>query len=310
MKKIEGAITALVTPFRRGKVDAAALKNQVEFQIREGIHGLVPCGTTGESPSLSHEEHRRVIEVTLATARGRVPVIAGTGSNSTEEAVELTRFAEKAGADAVLSVVPYYNKPTPEGLYRHFKAVADSVSIPIVLYNIPGRCGVGLTPDTVERLSRIPNVTAIKEASGSLDMSSEIVQRTALTVLSGDDSLTLPILAVGGRGIISVFANAYPRYVRDLVELGFSGDFVKARKLHLGMLRLCKSLFLETNPIPIKALLAHLKRDGGELRLPMVPMTALCQGQLLAEWKSFEEKNPSYRAGSAALSVHQKGKKA
>lgn len=299
MKKIEGAITALVTPFDRGEVDYAALENQVEYQIREGIHGLVPCGTTGESPSLSHDEHRKVIDVVVKAAKGRVPVIAGTGSNSTDEAVELTRFAAKAGADACLSVVPYYNKPTQEGLYRHFKAVAESAPIPVVLYNIPGRCGTGLAVDTIERLSKISNITAIKEASGSLDMASEIVQRTSLTVLSGDDSLTVPIMAVGGRGIISVFANAYPRYLADLATAALRDDWEKARRYHLDMFRLCKALFVETNPIPIKALMAQMGRDKGELRLPMVPISEAAKNQLVVEWKAFEAKN-SACLGSAA----------
>jgi 4-hydroxy-tetrahydrodipicolinate synthase len=274
MKHLSGSMTALITPFKSGKVDAAALRRQIEDQIKGGTSALIPCGTTGESPTLSHAEHRNVIAITVEAAAGRVPVIAGTGSNSTDEAIELTRFAKKAGAQASLSVVPYYNKPTQKGMYEHFKAIAKSAGLPIVLYNIPGRCGAGLTAGTIAELAKIDLVVAVKEATGSMDMASEIIGRTDLSVLSGDDSLTLPILALGGKGVISVFANLYPAHLSRMVRAFFDGDLDEARKLHYAMLPLCKTLFVETNPIPVKTAMRMLRRDTGDLRLPLVGMSA------------------------------------
>lgn len=274
MRRFKGVFTALTTPFRSGKVDFKAFERQIEFQIREGVDGLVPCGTTGESPTLSHSEHKSVIRAAVSAAAGRVPVIAGTGSNSTGEAIELTMFAKKAGADACLSVVPYYNKPTQEGMYRHFSAIAARVSLPTVLYNIPGRCGASLAPKTVARLARIPSITAIKEATGSMDQASEILERCDLDVLCGDDSLTLPLLAIGAAGVISVFSNLFPAPLCRLVRAFKAGDPAAARDAHREIFPLCRALFIETNPIPLKTAMKIMKRDTGELRLPLCPMAA------------------------------------
>jgi len=269
-----GALVALITPFHDGQVDYQTLEELVEFQIESGSDGIVPVGTTGESPTLSYEEHKEVIKRVVDVVAGRIPVIAGTGSNSTAEAIELTEFAKKAGADASLQVCPYYNKPTQEGFYQHFKAIAEEVDIPLVLYNIPGRCGgTGLSIDTVERLSKVENIVAIKEATGSLDFAAEIAQRTDLTILSGDDSLTLPIASVGGKGVISVVANIVPADVKAMTDLILEGDFVSARKWHRKLFPLAKSMLsLATNPIPIKAAAAMLGMASDELRLPMVPL--------------------------------------
>ncbi len=269
-----GALVALITPFHDGQVDYQTLEELVEFQIESGSDGIVPVGTTGESPTLSYEEHKEVIKRVVDVVAGRIPVIAGTGSNSTAEAIELTEFAKKAGADASLQVCPYYNKPTQEGFYQHFKAIAEEVDIPLVLYNIPGRCGgTGLSIDIVERLSKVENIVAIKEATGSLDFAAEIAQRTDLTILSGDDSLTLPIASVGGKGVISVVANIVPADVKAMTDLILEGDFVSARKWHRKLFPLAKSMLsLATNPIPIKAAAAMLGMASDELRLPMVPL--------------------------------------
>ena len=247
-----GSITALVTPFKKGKIDEKALQKIVAYQISHGTDGLVPTGTTGESPTLSHEEHHRVISIVVDAAAKKVPVIAGTGSNSTDEAVSLTAFAKKAGADAALLATPYYNKPTQEGLYRHYEKVAKSVDLPIILYNIPGRSVVNISPETVARLAKIPNIVGIKEASGSMDQASHILSLCNLTVLSGDDSLTLPLLAMGGKGVISVVSNLVPKDVSAMVDAFFAGDHAKARKAHLKLFSLCRAMFIETNPIPIK----------------------------------------------------------
>lgn len=266
-----GALVALVTPFSEGQVDYETLTELVEFQLENGIDGLVPVGTTGESPTLSYEEHKRVIECVVETAAGKVPVIAGTGSNSTAEAIELTAYAKKIGVDASLQVAPYYNKPTQEGFYEHFKAIAEEVDLPIVLYNIPGRCGgSGMTPETIARLSELENVVAVKEATGSLDQASEIAMRCDLTVLSGDDSLTLPLASVGGKGVISVVANVVPADVKAMTDLILEGDLVSARKWHRKLFALSKNMLtLATNPIPIKAAMAMLNMCSDELRLPM-----------------------------------------
>ena len=269
-----GSLVALVTPFQDGKVDYRTLDELVEFQIESGTDGLVPVGTTGECPTLSHEEHKKVVERVVRAAGGKIPVIPGTGSNSTAEAIELTAFAKKVGADATLQVCPYYNKPTQEGFYQHFSAIAEEVDLPIVVYNIPGRCGgTGLLADTIERLGELENIVAVKEATGSLDMASEITTRTNLTVLSGDDSLTLPIASVGGKGVISVVANIVPTDVKAMTDLILEGDLVSARKWHKKLFALSKNLLgLATNPIPIKAAMSMLDMASDELRLPMTPL--------------------------------------
>ncbi|MGB3365451.1 MAG: 4-hydroxy-tetrahydrodipicolinate synthase [Thermodesulfobacteriota bacterium] len=272
---IHGSIVAIVTPFRDGKIDEDALKNLIEFQIENGTHGIVPCGTTGESPTLSHEEHEYVIELTVQTANKRVPVIAGTGSNSTKEAIRLTRFAKEIGADAALVVVPYYNKPTQEGLYLHFKQIASQVDIPIILYNIPGRSGVNMTPQTIARLAAdFKNIIGVKEAAGSIPQASKILQLCGMDflVLSGEDALNFPLLTIGARGFISVTANIAPKDVSNLYNLYASGEFEKARDLHYKLLPLNEALFIETNPIPIKAALSMMDLTKYEYRLPLSEM--------------------------------------
>jgi 4-hydroxy-tetrahydrodipicolinate synthase len=268
-----GALVALITPFRDGEVDFETLDELVAFHLENGIDGIVPVGTTGESPTLSHDEHKKVIERVVKTVAGRVPVIAGAGSNSTAEAIELTAFSKKVGADATLQVDPYYNKPTQEGFYQHFKTIAEEVDLPIVLYDIPGRCGAGMTADTVVRLAEIENIVAIKDATGSLDHVSEIATRCDLTILSGDDSLTLPIASVGGKGVISVVANIVPADVKAMTDLILEGDLVSARQWHNKLFALSKGMLtLATNPIPIKAAMAMLDMAPEEMRLPLVPM--------------------------------------
>ncbi len=276
-----GAMVALVTPFHDGKVDFETLDELIDFQMDNGIDAIVPVGTTGESPTLSHEEHKQVIERVVKRVAGAAPVIAGAGSNSTAEAIELSAYAKKVGADATLQVCPYYNKPTQEGFYLHFKAVADEVDLPIVLYNIPGRCGAGLTPETVARLDEHENIVAIKEATGSLDQASEIAMRCDITILSGDDSLTLPLASIGGKGVISVVANIVPADVKAMTDLILEGDLVKARQWHRKLFALSKNMLtLATNPIPIKAAMAMLDMCSGELRLPMTPLEAGKKGAL------------------------------
>ena len=268
-----GAMVALVTPFQGGQVDFETLDELVEFQLDGGIDGIVPVGTTGESPTLSHEEHKQVIERVVKSVRGQVPVVAGAGSNSTAEAIELTAFSKKFGADATLQVGPYYNKPMQEGFYQHFKAIAEEVDLPMVLYNIPGRCGAGMTPETIARLAEVENIVAIKEATGSLDQASEIAARCDITIISGDDSLTLPLASIGGKGVISVVANIVPADVKAMTDLILEGDLVSARQWHKKLFALCKSMLtLATNPIPIKAAMAMLNMAPEELRLPMTPL--------------------------------------
>ena len=269
-----GTLVALITPFADGQVDYETLTELVEFHLQSGTDGIVPVGTTGECPTLGHEEHKRVIEYVVNTVDGQVPVIAGTGSNSTAEAIELTDYARKIGADASLQVAPYYNKPTQEGFYQHFKAIADEVDLPIVLYNIPGRCGgSGLTAETVARLAEHENVVAVKEATGKLDMASEIAMRCDLTILSGDDSLTLPLASVGGKGVISVVANIVPADVKAMTDLILEGDLVSARKWHRKLFTLAQNMLsLATNPIPIKAAMAMLNMASDEMRLPMTEL--------------------------------------
>lgn len=269
-----GTFVALITPFADGQVDYETLTELVEFHLESGTDGIVPVGTTGESPTLSYDEHKRVIKHVVEVVDGQIPVIAGTGSNSTAEAIELTEFARKIGSDASLQVAPYYNKPMQEGFYQHFKVIADEVDLPIVLYNIPGRCGgSGLAAETVARLSEHENIVAIKEATGKLDMASEIASLCDITILSGDDSLTLPLASVGGKGVISVVANIVPADVKAMTDLILEGDFVSARKWHRKLFPLSKNMLsLATNPIPIKAAMAMLNMASDEMRLPMTEL--------------------------------------
>jgi len=268
-----GAMVALVTPFQDGAIDFETLEELIGFQLDGGIDAIVPVGTTGECPTLSHDEHKQVIERVVKTVSGQVPVIAGAGSNSTAEAIELTEYSKKVGADATLQVGPYYNKPTQEGFYQHFRAIAEEVDLPIVLYNIPSRCGAGMTPETIARLAEIENIVAVKEASGSLDQASEIAMRCDLTIISGDDSLTLPLASIGGKGVISVVANIVPADVKAMTDLILEGDFASARQWHRKLFPLSKNMLtLATNPIPIKAAMAILDMCSAELRLPMTPL--------------------------------------
>lgn len=285
--KFHGSIVALVTPFKNGKIDEKGLAGLVQEHLKSGTDGLVPVGTTGECPTLSHAEHKRVIEIVVEAAEHKVPVIAGTGSNSTDEAIELTGFAKKAGADGALLVVPYYNKPTQEGLYRHYEAIARAVDIPIILYNIPGRTGVTMTPETVARLSKIQTIVGIKEATGSMDQTSHILSLCDITVLSGDDSLTLPLLALGAKGVISVIANILPKPVSEMVDAFFAGNLAQAQRLHKKMFPLCRALFIETNPIPIKRAMKLLGMCGDELRLPLCPMQAPNEKILIQAMKDY-----------------------
>ena len=269
-----GAMVALATPFQNGELDFETLDELIGFQLENGIDGIVPVGTTGECPTLSHDEHKQVIERVVKAVAGEVPVIAGSGSNSTEEALELTEFAKKVGADATLQVDPYYNKPTQEGFYQHFRTIAETIDLPVVLYDIPGRCGAGMTPDTIVRLAEdVENIVALKDATGKLDHVSEVATRCDITIVSGDDSLTLPIASVGGKGAISVVANIVPADVKAMTDLILEGDLVQARQWHNKLFALSKGLLcLATNPIPIKAAMAMLNMASEELRLPMVPM--------------------------------------
>ena len=268
-----GAMVALITPFQDGEIDFETLDELIEFQLENSIDGIVPVGTTGESPTLSHDEQKKVMERVVRTVGGHAPVIAGAGSNSTAEAIELTVFAKKVGADATLQVTPYYNKPTQGGFYEHFKAIAEAVDLPVVLYNIPGRCGAGMTPETIARLAEIENIVAVKEATGSLDQASEIASRCDITIISGDDSLTLPLASIGGKGVISVVANIVPADVKAMTDLILEGDLTSARQWHKKLFGLCKSMLtLATNPIPIKAAMAMLNMAPEELRLPMTPL--------------------------------------
>jgi 4-hydroxy-tetrahydrodipicolinate synthase len=270
----QGSIVAIVTPFKNGRVDEETYRKLIEFQIKNGTSAIVPCGTTGESATLSFEEHHRVIQITVEAVRRRVPVIAGTGGNSTSEAIELTAHAKKVGADATLQVAPYYNKPTQEGLYQHFKAIAKAVPLPQVLYNIPGRTGVNMLPATVARLAELREVVAIKEASADLGQMAEVVRLAGrkITLLSGDDNLTLPVLALGGKGVVSVVANIAPKDSAKIVAAWNDGKIEPARKLFYKLLPLCQAMFYETNPIPVKTALSLMGRIDGEMRLPLWPM--------------------------------------
>jgi 4-hydroxy-tetrahydrodipicolinate synthase len=268
-----GSQVALVTPFKNGEVDFAALERLVDWHVEQGTDALVPVGTTGESPTVTVEEHEKIIEVVVARADGRIPVIPGTGANATAEAIELTAFAKKVGAAGTLQVCPYYNKPTQEGLYRHFAAIAAAVDLPMVLYNIPGRTGVTMSPETVARLAKVPQVVAIKEATGVMDQTSDILARCDITVLSGDDSLTLPLMALGARGVISVVANLVPKDVKRLTDAMLAGNLDEALIAHNKLFPLCRAMFIETNPIPIKTAMMWAGLLGSdEKRLPLTDM--------------------------------------
>lgn len=274
---LQGAMVAIVTPFRNGEVDEVGLRRLIDHQIQSGTRAIVPCGTTGESATLTFAEHERVIEITVEHVAGRVPVIAGTGSNNTEEAIRLTRHAKKAGADGVLMICPYYNKPTQEGLYRHFEKVAATVDIPIVMYNIPGRTAVNMEPGTMARLAAIPNIVGVKEAAGSMKQITDIIALCGkdFTVVSGEDFLTYPLLCVGGKGVISVVSNVAPAEMQALCDLHFQGKQQEAMALYYRLLPLCHALFIETNPAPVKAALQMMGLiESDEIRLPLVTMSA------------------------------------
>jgi len=267
----KGALVAIVTPFKNGKVDEKALRDLIEFQIANGTDGIIPCGTTGESPVLSHEEHDRVIEITVKAVNKRVPVIAGTGSNSTDEALRLTKHAYEVGADGALMVAPYYNRPTQEGLYQHYKLIAEKVPIPIIVYNIPSRTGVNITPETMARLSKIKNIVGTKEAAGSLRQMQDVISLCGpdFVVLSGDDWFTYPLLLLGGHGIISVISNIAPADMAAMVDAFFAGDLKKAKALHFKMTPMIDALFIETNPAPVKAALSLMGKIQYEVRQPL-----------------------------------------
>lgn len=273
-EQFAGVTVAIVTPFKNGEVDYDGLKDLVDWHLSRGTHGLAPCGTTGESPTLTHEENEKVIGLVVERAGGRMKVMAGTGSNSTAEAISLTRYAKKAGADGALVVGPYYNKPTQEGYFRHYAAIAEAVDLPIVVYNIPGRTGSNIEPETLIRLAReVPQVAAVKEATGSMDQASRVIGETDLTVLSGDDSLTLPLMALGGRGVVSVVGNVVPAEMVALFKAAEAGDFAEARGRHAKLFPLCREMLgAATNPIPVKAALRLLGRGTGDLRLPLCPI--------------------------------------
>ncbi|HJO00281.1 MAG TPA: 4-hydroxy-tetrahydrodipicolinate synthase [Nitrospinaceae bacterium] len=272
----EGAFVAIVTPFKNGKVDEESLRGLIEYQISDGANGIVPCGTTGESATLSHEEHDLVIRVAVEASKGKVPVLAGTGSNSTQEAIKLTQHAQDAGADGSLQITPYYNKPSQEGLYQHFSSIAADTDLPIILYNVPGRTSVNMNPATVARLAKIKNIVGIKEASGSLQAISEIIDFCGkdFIVLSGDDALLWPILAVGGKGVISVSANILPGKVAEMCKAAADGDVVRARSLHYEMREVNDVLFIDTNPVPVKAALHLMGKIENEVRTPLVTLSS------------------------------------
>jgi len=270
----KGSIVAIVTPFKNGQVDEDAYRKLIEFQIENGTSAIVPCGTTGESATLNVNEHARVIDIAVAAVNKRVPVIAGTGGNSTREAIELSKHAKEVGVDATLQVTPYYNKPTQEGLFRHFEAILKEVPLPQVLYNVPGRTSVNLLPETVARLAKFPEIVAIKEASGDVGQMAEVIRMAGenITLLSGDDNLTLPVLAIGGKGVVSVVANIVPAHTANLVKAWAEGNVEEAKTLFYKLLPLCKAMFFETNPIPVKTSAALMGLIGDEMRLPMCPM--------------------------------------
>lgn len=287
-EQFAGLTVALVTPFRDGEIDEAALRELVEFHVDSGTDCISPVGTTGESPTLSHDEHEQVISVVCDQAAGRIQVMAGTGSNSTREAIRLTQFAKSAGANGVLMVAPYYNKPTQEGFYEHYRAVAEAVEVPIVLYNIPARTAKNMEPETIVRLAEIPNIVAVKESTGSMDQASHIIAQSNLTVLSGDDSLTLPLMSLGGRGVVSVVANIVPQDVKAMLTAFDQNDMASAQQHHFKLFALCRDLLgLATNPIPIKIAMKILGRDRGELRLPMTPLDESQERKLSATLRDY-----------------------
>ncbi len=285
----KGSIVAIVTPFKNGAVDYEKLRELVEFQIEGGTDAIVPCGTTGESSTLDYDEHILVIKTVVEQVNGRVPVIAGTGSNSTAEAIELSQKAKDAGADGVLLVTPYYNKPTQEGLFRHYTAIADAVEIPQILYNVPGRTGVNLLPETVARLSFHKNIVAIKEATGSLQQASEILALCGdrIDVFSGDDFITFPMMACGAKGVISVLANIMPKSVGDLTDAFFAGDLETARRIHLETLKISNAMFMESNPVPVKSALGLMGKCSDEVRLPLCPMSDANKAKLAGIMKEY-----------------------
>ena len=286
----KGSIVAIVTPFNNGMVDEKKLRELVDFQIENGTDAIVACGTTGESSTLDNEEHLNVIKIVFDQAKGRVPVIAGTGSNSTAEAIHLTREAKAIGVAGVLLVTPYYNKPTQEGLYRHYLAIADAVEIPQILYNVPGRTAVNLLPETVARLAGHKNIVAIKEATGSLQQASEVLALCGdqIDVFSGDDFITFPMMACGAKGVISVTANIMPKIIGDLTDAFYAGDLEKARQLHLQTLKINNAMFIESNPVPVKTALGLMGKCSDEVRLPLVPMSAANKAKLEAIMKEYK----------------------
>src|ERR1700720_2272913 len=280
-ERFAGLTVALITPFKAGEVDYDALGRLVDWHVAQGTDCLAPVGTTGESPTLDHSEHEKVIAAVVERARGRIKVMPGTGSNSTREALRLTRFAKQAGADGALMVGPYYNKPTQEGYYRHFAEGAENVDLPIVLYNIPGRTGSNMLPETIARLAQLPTIVAIKEATGSLDQASHIASLCNLTILSGDDSMTLPLMSIGGRGVISVVGNIVPRAMKAMVKAFDAGRLAEAQDWHRRLFPLCRDMLgAATNPIPIKTAMKFLGQDTGELRLPLCPLDGAGEGKL------------------------------
>lgn len=287
---LTGCFVAIVTPFdQNGKIDESALRKNIDFLISEGVAGVVPCGTTGESSTLSWEEHNRVVDITIEQVAKRVTVIAGAGSNNTAEALNAALHAQKSGADAILCITPYYNKPTQEGLYQHFKQIASNVDIPIVVYNVPGRTGVNLKPETLERLCEFPSIKAVKEASGDIHQISDIHRRCKdrLTILSGDDALLLPILSIGAKGVISVVANIVPKKLVTLINKFNEGNLAEALKIHEEMMPLCDSMFIETNPIPVKTAMNLIGMTAGTLRLPLVEMEKSNKEKLIAVLTSY-----------------------
>ncbi len=285
-----GALSALATPFRDGEVDEHSLCELIEWQIQSGIDGLVPCGSTGESATLTHAEHDRVIKITIEQARRRVPVVAGTGSNSTAEAIRLTVAAREMGADGALIISPYYNKPTQEGIFRHYKMIAAAVDLPMLVYNIPGRTASNVAPETFARLCEIRNIVGVKDASGSMDQISDVRRLCGdrLTILAGDDAMTLPMMALGAKGVISTISNVMPREMHDLAAAALEGDFTRARQIHYQILPLLRTLFIETNPIPLKLALGLMGKCTGELRMPLTPMSAPAGDRLRAAMKEMK----------------------
>lgn len=283
MTLFRGAFVAIVTPFTDGRINEKGLTDLIEFQLTNGTHGIVPCGTTGESATMSHAEHHRVVELTIKTVAGRRPVLAGTGSNSTSETIELTRHAKEAGADGALIITPYYNKPSQEGLYQHFKAVAEAVDLPIIMYNVPSRTGVNMLPATVARCAAIPNIVGIKEATGDLNQVSEVIRLCpdGFSVMSGDDFTAMATVAIGGTGVISVTSNVAPKEMALMLDAALAGDFAAARKLHYRLFPLMKAMFIDTNPVPAKTALEMMgKIASGAPRLPLCPMNSATKDAL------------------------------